>query len=77
MNKQDKFVIKIATWVVDPDGYAYLSSAIDDSEDVSRNRHKKMMRDPFWNGYKFIRVPITIPVPNEIENKVAKEEDND
>ena len=77
MNKQDKFVIKIATWVVDPDGYAYLSSAIDDSEDVSRNRHKKMMRDPFWNGYKFINVPIDVPVPDEVVLKTIREEDND
>ena len=35
------------------------------------------MKVPGWDSYKFIHVPITIPVPNEIENKVAKEEYND
>ena len=63
MNKQDKFVTKIATWIITPDGYAYLSNVIDDSVGESRDRHEKMMRDPAWNGYKFINVPISIPIP--------------
>ena len=73
MNKQDKFLTKIATWVIAPDGYAYLGGAIDDSEDVSRKRHEGMMRDPFWNGYKFINVPIPIPIPDEVANKTIVE----
>lgn len=72
MNKQDKFVTKIATWIVAPDG-AYLSSCIDDSEDMSRNRHEKMMRDPAWNGYKFINVPISIPIPDDVAHKTIME----
>lgn len=73
MNKQDKFLTKIATWIITPDGYAYLGSSIDDSWDVSRNRHEKMMRDPFWNGHKFINVPISIPIPDEVANKTIME----
>lgn len=65
MNKQDKFVTKIATWIVAPDGYAHLSIIIDDSEDMSRNRYEKMMRYPVWDGYKFINVPISVPIPDE------------
>ena len=73
MNKQDKFGTKIATWVVAPDGYAYLGSVIDDSEDMSRNRHERMMRDPVWNGYKFINVPISVPISDEVANKTIME----
>ena len=73
MNKQDKFLTKIATWIITPDGHAYLGSFIDDSRDVSRNRHEKMMRDPFWNGYKFINVPISIPIPDDVAHKTIME----
>ena len=77
MNKQDKFVTKWITWVVMPDGYAYVSSVIEDDKDACESRYGEMMKDPDWNGYKFIHVPIDIPDPNETTNKVAKEEDND
>ena len=73
MNKQDKFLTKIATWIITPDGTAYLGSFIDDSGDVSMNRHEKMMRDPFWNGYKFINVPISIPIPDDVAHKTIME----
>ena len=73
MNKKDKFVAKIATWIITPDGNAYLGSCIDDSWDVSRNRHEKMMRDPFWNGYKFINVTISIPIPDDVAHKTIME----
>ena len=73
MNKQDKFVTKIATWAITPDGYAYLFGVIDESEDVSRDRHEKMMMDPVWNGYKFINVPIPIQIPDEVANKTIME----
>ena len=73
MNKQDKFLTKIATWIITPDGHAYLGSSIDDSWDVSRNRHEKMMRDPFWDGYKFINVPISIPIPDDVAHKTIME----
>ena len=63
-------VTRWITWIVDPDGYAYMSSCIDDNKDECESRHRKMM--PYWNGYKFIHVPVTIRVPNEIANKVAR-----
>ena len=77
MNKQDKFVTRWATWVVMPDGYAYVSPVIEDSKDACESRYGEMMKDQGWNGYKFIHVPIDIPVPDETTDKVAKEEDND
>ena len=73
MNKQDKFLTKIATWIITPDGTAYLGSVMDDSWGASRNRHEKMMRDPFWNGYKFISVPISIPIPDAVAHKTIME----
>ena len=77
MNKQDKFVTKWITWVVMPDGYAYVSPVIEDDKDACESRYGEMMKDPGWNGYKFFHVPIDIPVPDETTDKVAKEEDND
>lgn len=77
MNNQNKSVTMWATWVVMPDGYKYVAPTIDDCKEAWIDRHRGMIKDPCWNGFKFIRVPITIPVPNEITNKVAKEEDND
>ena len=77
MNKQDKFVTRWITWVVMPDGYTYMSAIIEDNKDACESSYGEMMKDPYWNGYKFIHVPVTIQVPNEIENKVAKEEYND
>ena len=76
MNKQDKFVTKWITWVVMPDGYAYVSSVIEDNKDACESRYGEMMKDLGWNGYKFIHAPIDIPVPDETTDKVAKEEDN-
>lgn len=73
MNKQDKFVTKTATWVIAPDGYAYLGSIIDDSVGASKDRHEKMMRNPAWNGYKFINVPISIPIPDDVAHKTIME----
>ena len=73
MSKQNKFVTRWATWFIAPDGYAFLCVAIDDNEDECRGRHEKMMKDPAWNGYKFIHVPIAIPVPDEAVNKVIME----
>lgn len=73
MNKQDKFVTKFATWYIAPDGYAFLACVIDDSEDECVNRHEKMMKDPFWNGHKFIPVPISIPIPDEVLNRTIME----
>ena len=73
MNKQDKFLAKIATWIITPDGTAYLGSFIDDSRDLSRNRHERMMWDPVWNGYKFINVRISVPISDEVANKTIME----
>ena len=77
MNKQNKFVTRWATWVVMPDGYAYVSPIIEDSKDACESRYREMMKVPGWNGYKFIHVPVDIPVPDETTNEVAKEEDDD
>lgn len=77
MNKQNKSVTMWATWCVMPDGYAYVSPIVEDSKDACESRYGEMMKDHDWNGYKFIHVPIDIPVPNGTTNKVAKEEDND
>ena len=73
MNKQNKFVQKWATWFIAPDGYAFLGVPIDDNEDECRSRHEEMMKDPAWNGYKFIRVPIAILIPDEVVNKIIME----
>ena len=73
MNKQNKFVAKYATWVIAPDGYAYIGPILDDNKDNWISRHKKMINDPAWNGYKFIRTPIAIPVPDEVANKTIME----
>lgn len=73
MNKQNKFVTKWATWFIAPDGYAFLGVAIDRDEDECRGRHKKKMKDPSWKGYKFIHVPIAIPVPDEVIDKIIQE----
>lgn len=73
MNKQDEFVTKIANWVITPDGYAYLGSVIDDSVGASKDRHEKMIRDPAWNGYKFINVPISVPIPDDVAHKTIME----
>ena len=77
MNNQNKFMIKWVTWVVMPDGYKYMSPIIEDSKEACESRYGEMMKDPGWNGYRFIHVPIDILPPNETTNKVAKEEDND
>ena len=77
MNKQDKFVTKWSTWIVDPDGYAYISSCMDDNKDACESRHREMMKDPYWNGYKFIHVPISIPAPDEVAGKIIMEQYND
>ena len=77
MNKQDKFVTRWITWVVMPDGYTYMSPIIEDDKDACERRYGEIMKDQDWNGYKFINVPISIPLPDEISNKVSKEEDND
>ena len=77
MNKQNKFVTRWITWVVMPDGYAYVSHVIEDIKGACESRFGEMMKDPYWNGYRFIHVPIDIPVPDEIANRASKEEDND
>ena len=77
MNKQNKFVTKWATWFIAPEGYAFVGFTIDDNEDECRGRREKMMKDPHWNGCKFIHVPIDVPVPDEVVVKIIQEEDND
>lgn len=73
MNNQNKFMTKWATWFIAPEGYAFVGFAIDDNEDEWKSRHERMMKDPNWNGYKFIRVPIAIPVPDEAVDKIIQE----
>ena len=73
MEKQDKFVTKWITWIVEPDGCAYMSSCIDDNKDECESRHGKMMKDPYWNGYKFIHVPISVPIPDDVAHKTIME----
>lgn len=73
MNKQNKFVTRWATWFIAPDGYAFLGIPIDNNEDECRGRHEKMMKDPIWNGYKFIPVSISIPIPDDVVNKTIME----
>ena len=71
MNKQNKFVTRWATWFIAPDGHAFLGIPIDNNEDECRSRHEKMMKYPILNGYKFICVPIAIPVPDEAADKIV------
>ena len=73
MNKQNKFVTRWANWFIAPDGYAFLGISIDNNEDECVDRHEKMMKDPIWNGYKFIPVPISIPIPDAVVNKTIME----
>lgn len=73
MNKQDKFVTRYVTWFITPDGSAYIGSILDDNKDEWISRHKKMIKDPAWNGHKFIRTRIAIPVPDEVANKTIME----
>ena len=77
MNNQNKFVTRWITWVVMPDGYAYVSSIVEDSKDACESRYGEMMKYRDWNGYKFIHVPVDIPVPDEVVVKIIQEEDND
>ena len=77
INNQNKFVTKWITGVVMAGGYAYVSSVIEDDKDACESRYGEMMKDLGWNGYKFIHVPIDIPVPDETTDKIAKEEYND
>ena len=70
MSKRDEFVTRWITWVVKPDGYKYMSSFMDDDKDMCDRRHEEMMKDPYWNGYKFIHVPIAIQVPDEAVDKI-------
>lgn len=73
MDNQNKFMTKWATWHIAPEGYAFVGFAIDDNEDEWKSRHERIMKNPAWNGYKFIRVPIAIPVPDEAVNKIIQE----
>ena len=59
-------------WVVMPDGCAYMSPIIENSKDACESRYGEMMKDPDWNGYKFIHVPISIPVPYEVADKIIR-----
>lgn len=77
MNNQNKFMIKLITCVVMPDGYTYMSPIIEDNKDACESRYGEMMKDPDWNGYRFIHVPIDVPVPDEVVVKIIQEEDND
>ena len=70
MNKQNKSVTMWATWVVMPDGCTYMSPIIEDSKDACESRFGEMMKDRDWDGYKFIHVPIDIPVPDEVVVKI-------
>ena len=70
MNKQNKFVTRWATWFIAPDGHAFLGIPIDNNEDECRSRYEKMMKYPVFNGYKFIHVPIAIPIPDEVIDKI-------
>lgn len=70
MNKQNKFVTRWATWFIAPDGHAFLGMPIDNNEDECRSRHEKMMKYRVLNGYKFIHVPIAIPIPDEVIDKI-------
>ena len=73
MNEQNKSVTKWATWIVAPDGYVFAGCMLDDNEDECRCRNERKMKDPYWNGYKFIYTPITIPIPDEVANKTIME----
>ena len=73
MNKQNKFMTKWITWVVMPDGYTYMSSIVEDNKDACVSRYGELMKDPDWNGYKFIHVPIDVPVPDEVADKIIQE----
>ena len=77
MNKQNKSVTMWATWVVMPDGYTYVSPVIEDNKDACESRYGELMKVTGWNGYKFIHVPIDVPVPDEVVLKTIREEDND
>ena len=73
MNKQDKFVTRWATWFIAPDGCAFVGCILDDNEHECIGRHERAMKDPVWNGYKFINVPISIPIPDEVAHKTIME----
>lgn len=73
MNNQNKSVTMWATWVVMPDGYTYMSNIIENSKGACESRFGEMMKDPYWNGHKFIHVPIDVPIPDEVVNKLIME----
>lgn len=72
MNNQNKSVTMWATWVVMPDGYTYASPIIDYNKDACESRFGEMMKDRDWDGYRFIHVPVSIPVPDGVADKIIR-----
>lgn len=69
MPTQNKLVKKYITWVIGPKG-AYLDCIMADSEKDAPKRFEYSEDDHFWDGFKFVHVPIEIQVPKELEHLV-------
>lgn len=66
----NKFVKRYITWVIAPNGVAYLDSIMKEKkEEASRRFKNNGKNDHFWDGVEFIHVPIEIQVPKELEGK--------
>lgn len=71
----NKFVRKYITWVVGPKG-AYLDCIMKEKEEEAPIRFMNQGKnDHFWDGFKFVHVPIKIQVPKKLESKVRVYED--
>ena len=70
----NKFVKKYITWVVGPNG-AYLDCIMSDTKADAPKRFQHHKDDHFWDGFKFVHVPIKIQVPKKLESKVRVYED--
>lgn len=70
----NKFVRKYITWVVGPKG-AYLDCIMTDTKADAPKRFHHPKDDHFWDGFKFVHVPIKIQVPKKLESKVMVYED--
>ena len=72
MPTQNKFLKRYITWVVGPNG-AYLDFIMTDSEKDAPKRFENPAEDHFWDGFKFVHVPIEIQVPKELEDLVKED----
>ena len=69
MPTKNKFLRRYITWIVGPNG-AYLDCIMTDTKADAPNRFQHLKEDHFWDGFKFVHVPIKIRVPKKLESKV-------